>query len=362
MVVGNGGGESDRSVSWPREALDVSEFTYTEAPEPHAVRRRTILAAHPSIRDLYGYDRFSIPPMLAAVALQLALAAWVSSWPQTGTSMVAAGLLALFVGSVLHHHSSMFIHEASHDNCAPTPAENRFWAMIANASQGLPAAMTFRKYHMRHHGHLGVVGVDADLPAAWEVASLPRTRFSKGLWVFFLFGFWVARGWERRTPLNRHEVINLIWILAVDALILATMGPVGLAWLLLSGLIGHSFHPVAAHFIHEHYVFEEGQETYSYYGVLNWVTYNVGYHVEHHDFPSVPGSRLPELHARIPQYYTPLVSHRSWTAVLVDFVVSTRMDWTRRIVRGHRLGGDTPYPATLREQALLTTLETVTPA
>ena len=126
-----------------------------------------------------------------------------------------------------------------------------------------------------------------------------------------------------------------------------------LAYLLLSTLVGHSCHPVAAHFIHEHYVFEPGQETNSYYGILNLVTYNVGYHVEHHDFPNIPGRRLPAFLNEYPQYYQHLVSHKSWTWVLLAFVLDPALGWTSRIARDDRRGSTWHHDEMVPSPALL---------
>jgi len=46
-------------------------------------------------------------------------------------------------------------------------------------------------------------------------------------------------------------------------------------------------HPLGARRLSEHWTLREGQPTCSYYGPANWVSFHVGYHVEHHDFPVV---------------------------------------------------------------------------
>lgn len=76
------------------------------------------------------------------------------------------------------------------------------------------------------------------------------------------------------------EIVNWITALTFDGLMFYYFGGKTVAYFLLSTCLGLSLHPISGHFIAEHYVFKPGHETYSYYGPLNAITYNVGYHNE----------------------------------------------------------------------------------
>jgi fatty acid desaturase len=70
-------------------------------------------------------------------------------------------------------------------------------------------------------------------------------------------------------------------------------GSKSLVYMLAATLFGLGLHPISEHFIAERYMCLKEHEMYSYYGPLNLLTFNVGCHTEHHDFPNIPGKNLP---------------------------------------------------------------------
>jgi sphingolipid 4-desaturase/C4-monooxygenase len=288
-----------------------------------------LLEKHPEIRALYGYDPKTAWITIGVFAAQLALAAAISR----AGSWAALLLTAYFVGAILNHWLAMTIHETSHHLALRTVAQNRWLALFANLPCIVPMSMSFHRYHLAHHVYLGVPGKDTDLPLQIEVSAIANSRVKKFVWLLVYVLVYTARGAVFVEKPNRWEVLNLLIQVAFAALLWQWLGGLAVAYLAISTFFGMSLHPVAAHFIHEHYVFSPGQETYSYYGPLNYVAFNVGYHNEHHDFMQVPGSRLPELKRIARETYDPLVSHRSWTGVLWEFVVDRSVGVGSRIVR-----------------------------
>ena len=70
----------------------------------------------------------------------------------------------------------------------------------------------------------------------------------------------------------------------------------------------------------------------------------MGYHNEHHDFPSVPWTRLPKLRALAPEIYDAIPSHPSWPMVLINFIRDSNVGVFARVKRAPR-GAKTIPPA-----------------
>lgn len=326
-----------------------ARFRRITTPEPHGVRRRFLLRRHPELRRLQGHDPRTTAVVLAIVAAQLGIAAFFQRHGAGPLLVLAAGL----VGGTLNHWAGMGIHEAAHNLAARTPLGNRAVALVANIPIVFPAAMPFRRHHLRHHSHLGVPHEDNDLATDWEIRWVGRSPVRKLLWLAFYPVFaTMARGFVRRP--DRWELLNVGLQLVFGAAIAAGIGPTGLGYLCLSTFFGFGLlHPAAAHFIHEHYLWDEDQETYSYYGWLNWVTFHVGYHAEHHDLPGVPCWRLPAVRAAAPELYAPLTTHRSWTGVLARFVLDRRISHASRLTRESPRGGPDGVAASPPQRLLL---------
>lgn len=104
----------------------------------------------------------------------------------------------------------------------------------------------------------------------------------------FTFGrfFYEARS-ANRAPHDAWLAANVVACVAADALFVWAMGAQSLAYVALSSLLAFGPHVLGARRISEHLTIRRGQPTNSYYGPLNRVSFDLGYHVEHHDFPAL---------------------------------------------------------------------------
>jgi sphingolipid delta-4 desaturase len=176
-------------------------------------------------------------------------------------------------------------------------------------------------YHIEHHKHQGEDGIDTDLPTRAELLLLNNV-LGKLFFATFQILFYALRpGIVRSQTPTRWHLYNALSQLLFNFALVYTCGWTSYVYLIMSSFFAGSLHPLAGHFIAEHYLWDGlDQETYSYYGPLNILAYNVGYHNEHHDFPSVPWTKLPKLRALAPEYYDSIPAHPSWPMVIVNFI------------------------------------------
>lgn len=294
--------------------------------------------------------------------------------------------LAYFIGGVTNHAIMLAIHEISHGMAfgAGRPNANKWFAIFANLPIGVPMSISFKKYHLEHHRYQGDELLDTDIPTNMEAAFF-TSSIRKLCWCILQPFFYTMRPlFVHPKPIEKYELYNFLAQMSFDALIVTFLGWHVLAYMIGGTILAMGLHPVAGHFISEHTLLfqdkegtnqhhqvkaqltngkhdsnscnnndntsdnqmattvdPQGQflipETCSYYGPLNRLTFNVGYHVEHHDFPSIPGSRLPMLSKIAPEFYSTLNYHTSWTKVLWQYITDPKVGPSARVRRPHSL-------------------------
>jgi len=305
-------------------------FQVSTEREPHLDRGRKILAAHPEIKQLIGPTRWTAFWTVMLVVGQVALASLLADQPWWVMLLVA-----WTVGAVMTHGLWVLIHECTHNLAFTRPRDNALLQLFANLPIVFPASMGFRKFHLLHHRYQGDPELDADIPGPLEARLIGNSFVGKAFW---MFNFWIFQALR----VTRFKKVKLwdAWYVANWAIQIAfcvgvvlSLGWGALAYLFLASIFAIGLHPLGARWVQEHYTVASPQETYSYYGPLNRVAFNVGFHNEHHDVMRVAWNRLPRVRDMAPEFYAPLKHHTSWTRLWLQFLFDKRLSLYSRVTR-----------------------------
>lgn len=309
------------------------DYTFDNQPNCHIRRRKEILKAHPEVRDLYGPYQMSAVYIVMIVAFQLAIAYFLRD-----QAWWLVAIIAYCVGAFANHSLYVMIHECTHNVVLKTSFGNKVMGLVCDIPLFLPSALGFRKYHMIHHKHLGEYSYDPDITSYTEARLVGNTFIGKALWLMFFSVSQALRPLKVKyyKPLNAWTVTNAIMNIVINVCLYIYVGPMALLYIALSTLFALGLHPLGGRWIQEHYLTKEGQETYSYYGILNKLCFNMGYHNEHHDFMNVAWINQPKIKEVAPEYYNNLKSYNSWTKVLFNFLFNSEIDSFSRMVHPDR--------------------------
>lgn len=311
------------------------DFSYSQNPEPHKQRTRDILKAHPEVRNLIGRNPYSFLIILLVIGIQTTISILLSE-----SAWWLALIFSYVIGAFASHCAYVLIHDASHNLIFKNRAANHLSGILADLTNVLPSAISFRAYHMKHHSFQGDYYLDTDLASKWEAKFIGNSFIGKAFWLLLFPVFQALRPPRLKEIkfMNGWTLLNWLIVFGFDAFIILTFGWTSFLYLVFSFFFSIGLHPVGARWIQEHYLTYPPQETYSYYGPVNIVALNVGYHNEHHDFPSIPWNKLPQLKKKAPEFYDNLIYHTSYVKLLFRFLFDKNLSLYSRMVRSNRGG------------------------
>jgi sphingolipid 4-desaturase/C4-monooxygenase len=315
--------------------MKKTSFRWSDESEPHKHRTKLIIKDHPELRQLIGRNPYTFLVITLCVGVQIATAYLLKDAAWYWIALAAYG-----IGAFACHTLFVCIHECAHNLIFKNKTANTWAGIFANLPTLMPSSVSFQKYHLKHHSYQGVEALDADMPFRWEAKLINNSTFGKAMWLLFYPIFQAARPF-RLKEINLFDgwtLVNWVVQLAFTGAVIYFLGWKAVLYLALSFFFSVGLHPLGARWVQEHFLTHGEQETKSYYGRLNFPNLNVGYHNEHHDFPSVPWNNLPKVKALAGHHYDELGHHTSYTRLLFEFLFDRELSVFSRTARSNRGG------------------------
>jgi fatty acid desaturase len=296
------------------------------------------ISTNPIVKHPHNTSRF-IPERLPAAKIKelsvlepgRVLAATAGEWASIAAAIALSAFFwhpALYVLAVMfigarQHALIIMGHDASHYRYLPARWQNELFSNLFLMWPVFASVEGFRKFHSTHHQYTNLPDdgnrhiwythdAAGELDPDWE---FPKTRAGLALVLLrraaFLTGmFWIVRGLVGSSfiPSPPWMVAARVAFYASVAALLTIFG----AWyaFLLYWIVPYcTWHILIqyARIICEHSAVESEEEEYAITRttIPTWLEAifilpcNVGYHLEHHWYPSVPYYRLPDLHREL---------------------------------------------------------------
>jgi fatty acid desaturase len=309
----------------------IIAFLRAETPTDDISANPVVKHPHNTVRNIPE----RLPPAkikeLSVLEPGRALAATAQEWAVIATAIAVCTLfwhpvlyaIAVIVIGARQHAMLIMGHDASHYRYLPKRWQNELFANLFLMWPTFASVEGFRKFHSTHHQHTNLPDdgnrhIWYTHDAAGELApdwQFPKTRAGLALLLlrraFFFTGlFWIVRGvvGSSLVPSPGWMVAARIAFYAGAAAALTVFG----AWygFLLYWIVPYCTWHIAiqyARIICEHSAVESEEDEYAITRttIPTWLeSYfilpcNVGYHLEHHWYPSVPFYRLPDLHREL---------------------------------------------------------------
>ena len=295
--------------------------------EWHVHRRKAILQAHPEIRKLRPLPKpVYISMMIVLIVLHLGAGAAITMYSDTSFIWLWTIVLAATAGAFFAYAMQQLTHECCH---SPYRSLNSGPVLLADFMTGTTGPTSFYLYyyhaHIKHHANTGYDSdPDVRFHGHWAIPPkwLARSRIGRLTWLtlFSLFTceILIIEHVMGRLPQPRMRLNNksLIVTLAGKYAFMALTFWFGGFWCFLYFRLAAGFslgafgHPYAGFWLMQHAakIHNGFQPTLSYSGsrLWHWLTLGELYHVEHHDFPWIPFTKISKVSQMAPEFYQPL--------------------------------------------------------